>query len=83
MKTYTIKANRRVQPLSFTEVILNTKNEWCEATNEPREFMSPHAAKWFIHKYKISGPQLASDGMPMIIGPKGGRYSIFTGERYR
>ena len=82
---YVIKMQYRVynnsDSLSFIELTLSEDLKWYAATNDAASFHSPSAAVEYAKRCKVveNRGQLGSDSMPYIVGPKGGKYSIFTG----
>ncbi len=83
---YLIIANQRVYKttdITFLEVILTKGLKWAVATNEAITFHSVNNAVYFYKTHNVTGPQLGTDGMPYIEGPRGGKYSIFSGKPYK
>lgn len=84
MQYYTIKALYRIDSNAYTlaEFTLTQDNKWALATNTPQRFQTIGQARRYAEKHKIveNRPRLGSDSCPYIVGPKGGKYSIFGGK---
>jgi len=80
---YVIKALFRVDPNAYTvqEFVLNKESQWVIATGDAIMFYNVESAVNFAKGSKIieSLSRLGSGSMPYIVGPRGGKYSIFTG----
>lgn len=76
---YTIKA---LFPLNggLVEHVLGENNRWYAAANRIQAFQTIDQARRYIEKHRIveNRPTLGTESCPYIVGPKGGRYSVFN-----
>jgi hypothetical protein len=79
MKNYAIYYNEHTEN-GAVKKYLTSKDTWSSCANFT--FKSAKQAMIYAKEYKIveNRPKLGSDSMPFIVGPKGGIYSIFSGE---
>ena len=81
---YVIKARLpyKGDMLSLVESTLSTSNEFMIATSSASYFNSPASAAAYAKKHCIveNRTRLGGDTCPYIVGPRGGTYSIFSGE---
>lgn len=75
---YTIKAMLKYND-SLATYTLSDGAKWFIASNSVIEFRTISEARAYARTNKIveNRPQLGSDSVPFIRGPRGGRHSIF------
>ena len=78
MKSYVIQAYFRVDG-GMGLFTLGIDKQWYRACNKPINSYSLKTARHWAKENKIveTRPQLGSDTVPFITGPRGGRHSIF------
>jgi hypothetical protein len=87
--SYIIKALSRYYPsevksISYIEIYFhadsNNETRWIRSGSAEKFYTVKHAVEYAKNNKAVEKrPTLGADTMPWIEGPRGGRYSIFTG----